>query len=226
MSTPKVPPEIAKKIAAMANKPATPAAPRPAAAAPPRAAPGAPAPVARAPAARPAAGEPAPPLGLAVKAVIAGWAVAVLAGVGAYYFYASAASDKQAALAGQAATYDAQIAQLKAEAAAALKKVQDDAAASQQVLQTELDFQKMPELPLETTFRANQVLYIESRLDEPFDCKVRLFRPIGQVSREIDYTIKARTFQDVAALDTWVFAKGDQIEFVKPGYKPRALVVP
>ena len=222
MNTPKVPPEIAKKIAAMA-KPAAPAAPRPAAAAP-RAAPGAPA--AKAPPVRPAAGEPAPPLGLAAKAAIAGWGLAVLAGVGAYYFYASAVSDRQAALAAQAATYDAQIAQLKTEAAAALQKVQDDATASQQVLQTELDFQKMPELPLETTFRANQVLYIESRLDEPFSCKVRLFRPIGQVSHEIDYTIKARTFQDVAALDTWVFAKGDQIEFVKPGYKPRALVVP
>jgi hypothetical protein len=222
VSTPKVPPEIAKKIAAMA-KPAAPAAPRPAAAAP-RAAPGAPA--AKAPPVRPAAGEPAPPLGLAAKAAIAGWVVAVLAGVGAYYFHASAASDRQAALAEQAATYDARIAQLKTEAAAALQKVQDDATASLQVLQTELDFQKMPELPLETTFRANQVLYIESRLDEPFSCKVRLFRPIGQVSHEIDYTIKARTFQDVAALDTWVFAKGDQIEFVKPGFKPRALVVP
>lgn len=157
---------------------------------------------------------------------IAGWVLAAAAGGAAYWVYSSAAAEKQAALAEQAATYDAQIAQLKAESAALVKKLQDDAAAQQVVLQTELDFQKLPEIPLETTFRANQVLYVESRLDEAFSCKVRLFRPIGAVSREVDFTIKARTFQDLAALDTWMFAKGDKIEFVKPGFKPRALIVP
>jgi hypothetical protein len=160
------------------------------------------------------------------KIAIAGWAAAAIAGAGGYWVYSSAESSKQAALAEQAAGYDARIAQLTADAAATLQKVQDEATAQQQVLQTELDFQKMPEIPLATVFRANQVLYIESRLDEPFSCKVRLFRPIGGVTREVDYTIKARTFQDLAALDTWMFAKGDTLEFVKPGFKPRKLVVP
>ena len=167
------------------------------------------------------------------EAIKAGWAGALAAGAAAYYFHGNVEQAKAAALAEQATAYDAQIAQinasvaqLKAEAAAALKKTQDDAAAAQMVLQTELEYQKLPEIPLETTFRANQVLYVESRLDEPFSCKVRLFRPIGGVTRELDYTIKARTFQDIAALDTWVFAKGDKIEFVKSGFKPRALVVP
>jgi len=160
------------------------------------------------------------------KIAIAGWVVAGLAGGAAYWVYTSAASQKQAALAEQAAGYDAQIAQLKTDAATALKKVQDDAAASQQVLQTELDFQKLPELPLDTTFRANQVLYVENKLDEAFNCKVRLFRPIGAVSREVDFSIKPRTFQDIAAIDTWLFARGDKVEFVKSGFKPRSLVVP
>ncbi|HUR42409.1 MAG TPA: hypothetical protein VM240_14700 [Verrucomicrobiae bacterium] len=165
-----------------------------------------------------------------VKAfAILGWLLALGAGGAAYIFQtqaASAAADKAAALAAQGVTYDAQITQLKAESAALLKKTQDDATAAQLVLQTELDYQKLPEIPLETTFRANQVLYVESRLDQPFDCKVRLFRPIGNVTREVDFSMKARTFQDLAAIDTWMFAKGDKVEFVKPGYKPRSLMVP
>lgn len=225
MSNPKVPPHIAKQIAAMKAAPA----PRPAGAAP--APPGQPqarpAPQAQAKAPPPKApARPAGPGNVMAKVAIAGWVVAAVAVAGAYWVHSSAAADRQAALAEQAAGYDAQIAQLKADAAAALKKAQDEATAQQQVLQTELDFQKMPEIPLETVFRANQVLYVESRLDEPFACKVRLFRPIGGVTREVDYTIKARTFQDLAALDTWMFAKGDTVEFVKPGFKPRKLVVP
>lgn len=162
-----------------------------------------------------------------------GWLGAIAAGFAGWHVYQNADADKAAALAGQAAKYDAQIAEInasiakiKADADAALKKTQDDAAAAQMVLQTELEFQKLPDIPLDTTFRANQVLYVENKLDEPFECKVRLFRPIGAVTREVAYTIKARTFQDLAALDTWVFAKGDKLEFVKSGYKPRALVVP
>lgn len=212
----KIPPEIAKKIAAMAKPPA-PGAPRPA--------PGVPvakAPAAKAPAAKPAA----PPMGLLPKVAIAGWAVGLLAGGAAYYFYSSAAADKQAALAEQAATYDAQITQLKAAAAAELKQQQDTAAAQQQVLQTELDFQKMPEIPLETTFRANQVLFVSNGSKDAFTCKVRLFRPIGAVSREVEFSMKGGGYQDMAAIDTWLFAKGDKVEFVKSGYKPRSLVVP
>ena len=206
------------KAAAPAPRPAgaAPAAPAPQAKAPP--------PKAAAPAggAKPAGGG----MGLVPKVAIAGWVVAALAGAGGYWAYSSADAQKQAALAEQAAAHEAQVAQIKAEAAAALKSAQDAAAAQQLVLQTELDFAKLPEIPLETVFRANQVLYVESRLDEPFTCKVRLFRPIGAVTREVDYTIKARTFQDLAAIDTWMFAKGDRVEFVKSGFKPRTLVVP
>lgn len=199
-----------------------PGAPRPGGGAPAGAPAKAPPP--KAPAPGPA--RPGRSLGVTAKLAIAGWVIAALAGGAAYWSHSSAESRKQAALAEQAAGYDAQIAQLKADSAAALKKLQDDATAQQQVLQTELDFQKLPEIPLETVFRANQVLYVESRLDEPFNCKVRLTRPIGAVTREVDFSIKARTFQDLAALDTWMFAKGDRIEFIKPGFKPRSLVVP
>lgn len=225
MSNPKVPPHIAKQIAAL--KAAAPA-PRPAGAAPAAPVPQAKAPPPKAAAAAPP--RPAKPAGpgmpLIHKVAIGGWALAAVACAAGYWLYSSAESRKQGALAEQAASYDAQIAQLKAESAAALKNVQDAAAAQQVVLQTELDFAKLPEIPLETVFRANQVLYVESRLDEPFTCKIRLSRPIGAVTREVDFTIKARTFQDLAAIDTWLFAKGDRVEFVKPGFKPRTLVVP
>lgn len=222
MSSPKVPPHIAKQIAAMK--------------APPGAAPKA---LGAAPAAKPAPRPTAPPgSGGTLTTVLGalagvGWLGAVGAGAVAWYVHQDADASKAAALAEQAAKYDAQIAEInasiakiKADADAAIKKAQDDATAQQMVLQTELEFQKMPEIPLETTFRANQVLYVENKLDEPFECTVRLFRPIGGVTRELPYAIKARTFQDLAALDTWVFAKGDRIEFVKSGHKPRSLVVP
>lgn len=214
VSTPRVPPEIAKKIAAM--KPAAPApapspgAPRaPAAAAAPKSA-----------ASRPASGS------IAGKLAAAGWVLALAAiavAVGEFYYFED---QKAGALAEQAAGYEARIQQLQAESALALKKVQDDATAAQQVLQTELDFQKMPELPLKTVFRPGQVLYVENESDEAFTCKVRLFRPSTSTSREIDWSIKARAFQDLAAMDTWMFARYDKVEFVKPGYKPRSLEVP
>jgi hypothetical protein len=208
VSTPRIPPEIARKMAALkAAAPAPGAAPRVT--------------VTRV--------EPAParpPGGVMGKVAAAGWLLALVAGaaaVGEFYLFEQ---QKSAALAEQAAGYDAQIAQLKAAAAAQLQKIQDDTAASQLIMQTELDFQRMPELPLETTFRAGQVLYVESRLDEPFTCKVRLFRPSNNTSREVDFNMKARTYQDLAAIDTWLFAKGDKVEFVKSGFKPRSLVVP
>lgn len=155
-----------------------------------------------------------------------GWLAAIAAGGAAYLVQDKAAGDRQAALAEQAAAYDAQIAQLKADAAAELKKLQDDAAAQQLVLQTELDFARLPEIPLETVFRGNQVLFISNNSKDEFICKVRLFRPIGGVTREVDFRLKGGAYQDIAALDTWLFAKGDRIEFVKPGFKPRSLVVP
>lgn len=203
-------------------KPAAPlAAPRPAPVPPP----GAPRAPAAAAAPKPAAPRPASG-SIAGKLAAAGWLLALAAiavAVGAFYYFEDR---KAAALAEQAAGYEARIQQLQAESALALKKVQDDATAAQQVLQTELDFQRMPELPLKTVFRPGQVLYVENESDEAFTCKVRLFRPSTSTTREIDWNIKARAFQDLAAMDTWMFARYDKIEFVKPGYKPRALEVP
>jgi hypothetical protein len=211
VSTPKVPPEIARKIAALKAAPG--------------AAPGKPAP---APAPRVAPPRSGGGSGGSIIGILAavGWLVAVAAGGAAYLIRDKAEGSKQAALAEQAASYDAQIAQLKADAAAELKKLQDATAAQQLVLQTELDFAKLPEIPLETVFRGNQVLFISNNSKDEFVCKVRLFRPIGGVSREVDFRMKGGGYQDIAALDNWLFAKGDRLEFVKSGFKPRSLVVP
>lgn len=189
--------------------PAAPAPGKPAATAPPRAA-------------RPPSG------GAGILGTLAaiGWLAAVAAGGAAYWVHGKAESDKQAALAEQAAGYDAQIAKLKADAAAEVQKLQDAAAAQQLVLQTELDFAKLPEIPLETVFRGNQVLFVSNQSKDEFTCKVRLFRPVGGVTREVDFRMKGGGYQDLAALEDWLFAKGDRIEFVKSGYKPRSLVVP
>ena len=211
MTTPKVPPHLAKQIAAMKAPPGKPMPGGPVPA-------GAPVP----PPARPSSGG----AGILGGLALVGWLAAAAAGGAAYWLQGRAEGQKQAALAEQAAGYDAQIAQLKAEAAAQLKKLQDDAAAQQLVLQTELDFAKLPEIPLETVFRGNQVLFISNHSKDEFVCKVRLFRPIGGVTREVDFRMKGGGYQDIAALDTWLFAKGDQIEFVKSGFKPRSLVVP
>ena len=155
-----------------------------------------------------------------------GWGLALVfavAAVGEFLYY----SDHEAkALAEQAATYEAQMAQVKADAAAAVKLAQDTAAAEKMSLETELAFQKMPELPLKTMFRAGQVLYVENTLNEPFTCKVRLARAGSPTSTEIDLSLKAQTFQDMGAIGTWMFQKGDKLEFVKPGYKPREMTVP
>ena len=154
------------------------------------------------------------------------WGLALVflaAAVGEYLYYST---HEAKALAEQAATYDAQMAQVKADAAAAVKLAQDTAAAEKMSLETELAFQKMPELPLKTMFRAGQVLYVENTLNEPFACKVRLQRAGSPTSTEIDFSMKAQTFQDMGAIGTWMFARGDKIEFVKSGFKPRELVVP
>jgi hypothetical protein len=155
-----------------------------------------------------------------------GWGVALVAiaaAVGEFLYYST---HEAKALAEQAATYDAQMAQVKTEAAAQVKLAQDTAAAEKMSLETELAFQKLPELPLKTMFRAGQVLYIENMLNEPFTVKVRLARAGSPTSTEIDFSMKAQTFQDVGAIGTWMFQKGDKIQFVKSGYKPRDLTVP
>lgn len=160
------------------------------------------------------------------KLAAVGWFLALLFGaaaVGQFYMYEQ---QKSAALAAQAADYEARMQKVQADAAAAVKKAEDDAAAQLTVLQTDLDFQKMPELPLKTVFRKGGVLYVENEGEDPFECKVRLSRPGTRESFEADFTIKARTFQDLGAIQSWVFARNDQVEFVKPGYKPRSLTVP
>ena len=155
-----------------------------------------------------------------------GWVLALLAGAvaaGEFYLFQS---QKEAALAEQAAGYEAKLAAQKAESDARIKKITDDAAAAAQILQTELDFAKMPELPLKTTFRPGQVLYVENESDEAFSCKVKMFRPVGAVTKEFEFALKNRTFKDMAAVEDWMFQAGDKIQFVKPGFKPRELVVP
>ena len=154
-----------------------------------------------------------------------GWGlalVAIVAAVGEYLYFST---HEQQALAEQAASYEEQMAKVKADAAAQIKTVQDNAAAEKMILSTELEFQKLPELPIKTMFRRGQVLYIENTLNEPFSCKVRLQRAGSPTAREIDFSMKAQTFQDLAAIGDWMFAAGDKIEFVKSGYKPRALTV-
>ena len=155
-----------------------------------------------------------------------GWGlalVAIAAAVGEYLYYSD---HEQKALAAQAADYDARMAAVQAEAAAKVKLAQDTAAADKLSLQTELDFQRLPELPLKTMFRAGQVLYVENLTNEPFSCKVRLARAGSPTFKEVDFSMKAQTFQDIAAIGEWMFQRGDKIEFVKSGHKPRLLTVP
>ena len=160
------------------------------------------------------------------KVAAAGWVMALLAGGAAFFEFRMAAQQKADALAAQAADYEAKMAQVKAEAAAEVKLAQDTAAGKLVSIQTELDFQKMPEIPLETAPRANQVLYVNNTSADVFACKVRLFRPVGAVTKEVDFSIKGSTFQDMGAIGDWVFAKGDKIDFIKPGFKPRTIQIP
>jgi hypothetical protein len=155
-----------------------------------------------------------------------GWGlalVAIAAAVGEYLYYSD---HEQKALAAQAAEYETKMAAVQADAAAKVKLAQDTAAAEKLSLQTELDFQRLPELPLKTMFRTGQVLYVENLTNEPFSCKVRLARAGSPTSKEVDFSMKAQTFQDIAAIGDWMFARGDKIEFVKSGHKPRLLTVP
>lgn len=155
-----------------------------------------------------------------------GWGlalVAIAAAVGEYLYYSD---HEQKALTAQAADYDARMAAVQADAAAKVKLAQDTAAADKLALQTELDFQRLPELPLKTMFRAGQVLYVENLTNEPFSCKVRLARAGSPTFKEVDFSMKAQTFQDIAAIGEWMFQRGDKIEFVKSGHKPRLLTVP
>jgi hypothetical protein len=155
-----------------------------------------------------------------------GWGLALVLGVAAAGEYLYYSGHEQQALAEQAAAYEQKMAAVQADAAAKVKLAQDTAAAEKLSLQTELDFQKLPELPLKTLFRAGEVLYVENQLNEPFNCTVRLSRAGSPTAKELPFALKAQTFQDLGAIGDWVFARGDKIEFVKSGYKPRALQVP
>jgi len=155
-----------------------------------------------------------------------GWGLALLFGAAAVGEFLYFSGHERQALAEQAADYDTRMAAVQADAAAKVKLAQDTAAAEKLSLQTELDFQKLPELPLKTMFRAGEVLYVENLQNEPFDCTVRLSRAGSPTSKELPFAMKAQSFQDLGAISDWVFARGDRIEFVKSGYKPRQLTVP
>ena len=155
-----------------------------------------------------------------------GWGLALLFGAAAVGEYLYFSGHERQALAEQAADYEAKMAAVQADAAAKVKLAQDTAAAEKLSLQTELDFQKLPELPLKTMFRAGEVLYVENQLNEPFECTVRLARAGSPTSTETRFSMKAQSFQDLGAIGEWVFARGDKIEFVKSGFKPRTLTVP
>lgn len=161
-----------------------------------------------------------------------GWVLAMLAGAAAYFEFKMVDGKVQAALAEQRAVHEQEIAALKADAALKiaegenkLKKANDEAAANSASMQAELDYAKMPEVPLKTLARSGQVLYVENESDSDFACKVKMFRPIGGVTKEFDFSLAKRAFKDMAAIDDWLFQKGDKIEFVKPGYKPRSVTV-
>lgn len=154
------------------------------------------------------------------KLAAAGWIVAlVIAGV-SYAAYEWLLTERETALAAQSAEYEAKLGKLKAETDALIQGVKDEAAAKEQVIQTELDFEKLPDLPLKFAFRTNQVLYVESESAEVFFCKVYLTRPSTGATANVDFSINPGAFKDLAAIDRWVFERGDKIEFRKPGSKP------
>ena len=162
-----------------------------------------------------------------------GWLAAAGAGVVAYGEFATFASQKQAALDQQAAAYEQKLTQLKADAeaaktnaAAALKKTQDEALANQASIQAELDFQRLPELPIDVAFRTGPALFVENKGGDDFKCQVRLTRPSLAQSRNFEFELKARAYKDLGAIGDWVFAKGDKVEFIKSGFKPRVLEAP
>lgn len=154
------------------------------------------------------------------KLAAVGWVLALaIAGV-SWAGYQWLLTERQAALEAQAAAHEQELAKLKAESDALVQGLRDAAAAQQMVLQAELDFQKLPALPLKFAFRANQVLYVESEANEVFECTVRLTRPDTGAAVVLPFSIAPRAFRDLAAMDQWLFQRGDQIEFVKPGHKP------
>jgi hypothetical protein len=171
------------------------------------------------------------------KATQFAWGIAIImagVAVGGYFLLGLL---HERALHRQAAGYQQQLQQVrleleqaKAEAAAQLRRTKDEAAAAQQSLQTELDYERQPELPLKTILRPPErtgvrILYVENESREEFKCAVRLSRPDTDAVLETDFSIAPRAFKDLAAIDKWVFAPGDRIEFRKPGFKPRRLEV-
>lgn len=121
-----------------------------------------------------------------------------------------------------------QMAQQQAEAEARLKKASDDAAAAEQALQAELDYAKLPLLPLKVIYRPagsgrGLSLYVENESLEPLACDVRLERPGKDLQAVQPYALGGRQFQEVGAIGTWLLEAGDKVEFTKPGYQSRRL---
>lgn len=153
------------------------------------------------------------------KLAAVGWLLAIAIGGASFLGYQWLLEERQAVLETQAAEYEAKLTKLRADADAQLATFKDEATANQQVMQTELDIAKLPDLPLKFAFRKGQVLYVESEADETFNCKVKLTRPGSGAAVVLDFSVNSRAFKDLAAMGQWMFARGDQIEFVKPGYK-------
>jgi len=121
-----------------------------------------------------------------------------------------------------------QMAKLQADAEARLKKAGDDAAAAQQALQTELDYAKLPQMPLKVVYRPagpgrGLSLYIENESLEFLSCDVRLERPGKNLQSVQPYTLGGRQFQEIGAIGTWLLEAGDKVEFTKVGYQSRRL---
>lgn len=153
------------------------------------------------------------------KLAAAGWILALaIAGV-SYAAYEWLLTERETALAAQATEYEARLAKLKSETDALVQTTKDEAVAKEQVIQAELDFEKLPDLPLKFAFRTNQVLYVESESPEVFYCKVYLTRPSTGATVVLDFSINPHAFKDLAAMERWVFERGDKIEFRKPGSK-------
>ena len=98
------------------------------------------------------------------KLAAVGWLLAIAIGGAAFGGYQWLLADKQAALDAQAAEFEVRLAQVKVESATQLQKAQSDAIANEQVLKTELDFQRLPDMPLKFAFRPGQVLYVDGGL--------------------------------------------------------------
>ncbi|HUS24978.1 MAG TPA: hypothetical protein VM369_08510 [Candidatus Binatia bacterium] len=226
MAGPKLPPDIARKLAALPK-----GTPVPAAAAPPAA--GSPPTTATAPRAA----------GSLLRTLLAlGWVVAALAIAGAWAQQRWLSRSHVEAIERQRSDYEQKLkaqsdaAELKLAAAiasrdAAHASALQSAQAGQQVLRAELDFAKLPDLPLKIAvappaLSAVRTVSLQNETADEVALRVSVQRPATGATQSMDLTVKAHGFRDLAMLGTWELARGDRVEFSKPGYKPRRVEIP